>query len=119
MRRAQWAIWTTDDFDAWFDDLADTQQVRVLVSVGLVRHAGPSLGRPHVDTVNGSTFANMKELRVQVSGVPLRIFFAFDPERTAVMLLGGDKSNDRRFYDRMIRRADTLYARHLERLENH
>ena len=118
MADAGWPVWTTDDFDAWFDELAGIQQMRVLVAVGLVREVGPSLGRPHVDTVNGSVFPNMKELRVQVRGAPLRIFFAFDPERTAVILLGGDKTNDRRFYDRMIRRADALYAHHLETLEN-
>jgi predicted XRE-type DNA-binding protein len=103
-----WGITTTGTFDAWFDELSDALQMRVLVAVGLVREVGPGLGRPHVDTVNGSEYPNMKELRVQASGAPIRIFFAFDPERAAVMLLGGDKTGDGRFYQRMLRRADAL-----------
>ncbi|HEX3467846.1 MAG TPA: type II toxin-antitoxin system RelE/ParE family toxin [Candidatus Elarobacter sp.] len=113
-----WAIETTNDFDTWFDALAVSQQAKVLVSVSILREIGPRLGRPHVDTVNGSRYLNMKELRVQASGAPLRIFFAFDPRRVALLLVGGNKTGRGRFYDLMIRRADTLYAEHLEALED-
>ena len=58
----------------------------------------------------------MRELRVQSSGKPLRIFYAFDPRRSAILLIGGDKTGDKRFYDRMIPVADDLYDAHLEEL---
>lgn len=74
------------------------------------------LGRPYADTVKGSRHANMKELRTQSLGRPLRTFFAFDPRRAAILLIGGDKTGDKRFYDRMIPVADRLYDEHVARL---
>jgi hypothetical protein len=67
--------------------------------------------------VSGSTYANLKELRVQAKGKPVRVFFAFDPNRTAVLLNGGEKTGDDRFYFKMIAKADTLFAEHLKGLE--
>ena len=66
--------------------------------------------------MKGSAFANMKELRTQHQGRPLRTFFAFDPRRAAILLIGGDKTGDARFYDRMIPEADRLYREHLDEL---
>lgn len=85
-------------------------------SVELLIAKGPNLGRPHVDIVQGSKHANMKELRTQHKGRPIRTFFAFDPRRTAILLLGGDKSTDNRFYERMIPIADRLYDEYLQEL---
>ena len=79
---------------------------------------GPALGRPHADTVRGSEYANMKELRVQIAGRPIRIFYAFDPRRTGILLIGGDKTGDKLFYDRMVPQADALYAQHLYEIED-
>jgi len=81
-----------------------------------VRAIGPNLGRPHVDTVQGSAFSSMKELRVQVKGDPWRILFAFDPQRQAILLVGGDKAGDKRWYARFIPIADERYRRHLGRI---
>jgi len=67
------------------------------------------LKRPYSDTINGSRHSNMKELRTQHQGRPFRTFFAFDPSRTAILLIGGDKTGDNRFYDRMIPIADDLF----------
>ena len=78
---------------------------------------GPSLSRPHADTVKGSRHKNMKELRIQYEGHPIRAFFAFDPIRQAIILCAGDKSNDKKFYDRMIRIADEEFSTHLAELE--
>ena len=75
---------------------------------------GTGLGRPHADTVGGSRHANMKELRP--SGSTVRIFFAFDPRRVAILLIGGDKSGDSKFYRRMIPIADDLYDQYLMEL---
>ena len=74
---------------------------------------GPKLGRPKVDTLKGSAYANMKELRFVYQGDPYRYFFAFDPVRQAVVLVGGNKAGDKRFYDRLIPIADARFANYL------
>lgn len=113
-----WEIEYTDEFFDWWQTLSVAEQDALAASVGVLEVRGPNLGRPHVDTVHGSRFANMKELRTQVGGRPLRTFFAFDPRRTAILLLGGDKTGDERFYDRMIPLADQLFETHLKEIEN-
>jgi hypothetical protein len=82
-----------------------------------LRERGPQLGRPYVDTVEGSAFTNMKELRVQFRGDPWRILFAFDPRRSAILLVGGNKRGDNRWYKKHLPIADERFRRHLERLE--
>lgn len=81
--------------------------------MGLLERVGPFLSRPHADTVNGSRHSNMKELRTQHAGRPIRTLFAFDPRRTAILLIGGDKTGDARSYDRMVPIADDLYDEYL------
>ena len=76
-----WVIETTDTFDEWFDALDDTDRANVLASMMVLRDRGPMLSRPYADTVNGSSYSNMKELRAQSKGDPIRAFFAFDPKR--------------------------------------
>lgn len=83
----------------------------------LLEQIGPGLGRPTVDSVKGSQFPNMKELRTQHRGEPFRTFFAFDPRRCAILLIGGSKGGDRRFYERYIPLADRLYRDHLNALD--
>jgi hypothetical protein len=112
----RWTVEFTDEFEQWWLTLTEPQQVALDASVQLLIAKGPSLGRPHVDTLKGSRHANMKELRTQHRGRPLRTFFAFDPRRAAILLIGGDKTGDARFYDRMIPLADDLYDQHLEEL---
>lgn len=111
-----WEVEFTDEFEGWWDGLDADEQESVAVSVELLRRLGPSLGRPHADKVKGSAFANMKELRTQHQGRPLRTLFAFDPRRAAILLIGGDKTGDGRFYERMVPEADRLYREHLEEL---
>ena len=82
----------------------------------ILRQFGPQVGRPHVDVIQGSRHSNMKELRTQHKGRPLRTLFAFDPRRCAILLIGGDKTGDERFYARMIPVADQLYDAHLNAL---
>jgi len=113
-----WEINTTDTFDAWYENLDDMDRANVLASMLVLQSQGPMLGRPHADTVNGSVYSNMKELRVQSRGQPLRAFFAFDPERHAILLCAGNKAgNEKRFYQEMIPIADREYAAHLEGLK--
>lgn len=111
-----WHVEYTNEFSVWWETLTSDEQEDVAASVQQLIERGPHLGRPHVDTVNGSRHAHMKELRTQSSGNPLRTFFAFDPNRSAILLIGGHKRGDKRFYDRMIPIADDLYGVYLEEL---
>jgi len=109
---------STEQFDDWFDTLSVPMQEAVLYSVELLRAQGIHLGRPHADTLKGSQYPNMKELRVRHAGHHLRVLFAFDPTRSAVLLLGGDKTAvGNRIYERLIRAADALYETHLQNLK--
>lgn len=113
-----WDVEYTDEFEQWWQTLAKDQQEDLAMSVQLLRNLGPSLPRPHADTVKGSRHSNMKELRTQSQGHPLRTFFAFDPRRSAILLIGGDKTSDDRFYDKMIPLADRLYDEYLKELKD-
>jgi hypothetical protein len=113
-----WTIETTDTFDEWFNNLDDTDRSNVLASLIVLRERGPMLPRPYADTVKGSSHINMKELRVQSKGDPIRAFFAFDPKRRGILLCAGNKTgNEKRFYDEMIPIADREFAAHLKNLE--
>jgi len=78
---------------------------------------GPKLGRPYADTIKGSKFTNMKELRVQFKGDPWRILFAFDPKRRSILLIGGNKRGDKRWYEKNIPIADARFEKHLKQME--
>ena len=78
---------------------------------------GPALPFPHSSGINGSRHAHMRELRVQSGGHPLRVFYAFDPRRTAILLIGGDKTGNDRFYEEYVPRADGLYDAYLDELK--
>src|ERR1041385_4629296 len=109
-----WRVATTSDFDRWFAELGADAQVEVIAKGQLLRVLGPGLSRPHADTLKGSQHANMKELRADTAGMTLRIAFAFDPQRSAILLCAGDKSgvSQKRFYRQLIERADKLYDAH-------
>ncbi len=109
----EWSVLLHPEFDPEFDALPEGVQDELLAALKLLRDRGPALGRPTVDTLKGSVHVNMKELRVQYRGQPWRFLFAFDPTRAAVVLAGGDKTGDGRFYDRLIQIADRRFARHL------
>jgi hypothetical protein len=111
-----WDVEYTDEFGDWWDTLSEDEQESLAVSVELLRQLGPGLPRPHADTLKGSKHPNMKELRTQHKGRPMRTMFAFDPRRCAILLIGGDKTGDNRFYDKMIPLADSLYDQHLKSL---
>lgn len=113
-----WEVEYTDEFEIWWESLTEDEQVDIEASVELLEDFGPGLSRPHVDTVEGSKHSNMKELRTQSSGNPLRTFFAFDPRRKAILLIGGDKKGNDRFYNVMIPKADKIYDEHLKEIED-
>jgi hypothetical protein len=108
-----WEVEFTDQFEGWWDGLSDEAQVLVSASVRLLREQGPALGRPAADTLTGSRHPNMKELRAGT----MRVLFAFDPRRMAVLLIAGDKRGRwKEFYEQMIPVADDLYDEYLEEL---
>jgi hypothetical protein len=115
---AAWSILKTDEFEEWYTQLDGDAKGDIYAAMLVLSEIGPSLGRPRVDSLFGSKHANMKELRVQSNGRPFRIFFAFDPTRNAVLLCGGDKTGDKRFYEVMIKQADELYDSHLKELND-
>ena len=90
-----WTVEVSDEFAQWYGELTDDEHESVNFSVDLLEELGPSLGRPHVDTVRDSRHANMKELRVQHQGKPYRILFAFDPRRSTYLILGRQQNRRR------------------------
>jgi hypothetical protein len=110
-----WKVETTRQFDVWFAELRDDEKVEIAGLVGALQVAGPQLKRPHADTLNGSIYANMKELRGKTSTAVLRVAFAFDPLQAAILLTGGDKSgvSEKHFYRQLIAEADELFKAHL------
>jgi hypothetical protein len=107
-----------DAFDAEFEALVEELQDELLAHAKLLAAFGPDLGRPTVDTLKGSRHTNMKELRFSWSGQVWRVAFAFDPQRQAILLVGGDKggADQRRFYKRLLAVADARYDDHLDTL---
>ena len=108
-----WPVEYTDEFGAWWDTLNEDERVRIAASVGLLERHGPNLRFPHSSGISGSRHGHLRELRVQIAGRPIRVFYAFDPRRTAILLIAGDKTGQDDFYMRMIPVADRLYDEHL------
>jgi hypothetical protein len=111
-----WTVLFHREFNTWFDDLDSALQDEIFALVGVLEEFGPQLGRPRVDSVKGSAFSNMKELRVQFKGEPWRILFAFDPKRRAIMLLVGNKTGHDRWYQENVPIADERFRRYLASL---
>ncbi len=110
-----WEVITRTLFDVWYEKQTDDVQEEIAAYLLIREEIGPQLGRPHVDQVKASEYKNMKELRVQVGGHPFRAFFAFDPERKAIVLCAGDKKgeDEKLFYKRMIKIADAEFTSYL------
>lgn len=113
-----WEVAFGDEFDEEFEALPQAVQDELLASAKLLGSFGPQLGRPHADTLNNSTFANMKELRFEAADGVWRVAFAFDPARKATLLVAGDKTgvSEKRFYKTLIAKADKRYQAHLDRV---
>ena len=115
-------IWSIEFHPEYLAELrteAKPVQVAVIVAARLLEQFGPQLNRPHVDTLKGSAYSNMKELRITLPDGEWRVAFAFDPARKAILLTGGSKSgtSQSKFYERLIRIADRRYADHLSKLK--
>jgi hypothetical protein len=113
-----WQVEYTDEFGAWWETLTTDEQASVAASVGLLEHLGTNLKFPHSSGIHGSRHGHLRELRTQHQGRPFRTLYAFDPRRTAILLIAGDKTGDDRWYDTHIAIADRLYDEHLEQLND-
>lgn len=111
-----WDVEFTDEFETWWHSLTEEEQAKVDASVRLLIHEGPTLDHPHTSSIAKSKHSKMRELRTQVGGRPFRVLYAFDPRRSAILLVGGDKTGNDNWYDIHVPIADKLYDAHLEQL---
>jgi hypothetical protein len=114
-----WNVYLHPKFEKDFAEFSESVQDEIVVLSDLLEEFGPLLSRPWADTLKGSFYANMKELRFKADNGVWRVAFAFDPEQSAILLIAGDKAgtNERRFYRSLIKKADGLYREHLESLK--
>jgi hypothetical protein len=113
----EWNVIFDPDFRIWFYEQEIGFQNEAFAIIEILAESGPTLGRPRVDTLKGSVFNNMKELRIQYQGEPWRILFAFDPQRQAILLVGGNKTGNKRWYEENLPIAERRYEQYLETLE--
>jgi hypothetical protein len=112
-----WVVEEHESYSSWFAEQDKNLQDEILAVLILLKREGPTLDRPRADTIKASQYSNMKELRVQYCGEPWRILFAFDPKRTAILLLGGNKTGNNQWYKENIPIADQRFTEHLEKLK--
>jgi hypothetical protein len=113
----EWEIEVTAEFERWWNSLTVAEQEDVRALVLLLRAFGPALKHPFSSGVTTSRHSHMRELRIQHRGKPYRVLYAFDPRRTAILLLGGKKTGDRRWYKTFVPIADRIYHEYLETLK--
>ena len=111
-----WEVEYTNEFGEWWRDLSVGQQDAVAARVALLMEYGPNLPYPYSSDIRSSRHGAMRELRGQSGGRPLRVFYAFDPRRTSILLIGGDKTGNDRFYKEYVPVADNRYDEHLAEL---
>ncbi len=109
-----WEIEYTDEFEEWWSELAVEARKDVASVVGLLEEWGVHLGYPHSSKIRGTRTGVLRELRIRSGGRYLRVLYAFDPRRTAILLLGGDKTGEKNWYEKYIALAERLYGDHLE-----
>ena len=111
-----WEIEYTDEFEEWWNSLSESEQDIVAAHVGMLELMGPNLRFPYSSGIHGSKYSHLRELRIQYRGEPFRVLYAFDPRRIGILLLGGSKVGDERWYQKFVPLADELYRKHLELL---
>jgi hypothetical protein len=112
-----WEVEYTDEFGQWWAKLSEAEQESVAASVGLLERLGPRLPFPHSSGIARSKHGHMRELRIQHDGRPYRVLYAFDPRRVAILLIGGDKTGNDRWYEEFVPVADRLYDEHVKALK--
>jgi hypothetical protein len=113
-----WVVEFGDELDVEFEELSEEVKSSLIQHLNLLKIYGPQLPRPYADTLNGSVYPNMKELRFNADDGVWRIAFAFDPQRQAIILVAGDKAgqNQKKFYRQLLEKADRRYTAHLDKL---
>lgn len=111
-----WQIEYTDEFGNWWASLTEDEQIEITAHVELLEEKGPGLPFPYSSGVESSRHSHLRELRIQHRGNPYRIFYAFDPRRVAILLIGGNKAGNDRFYARYVPVADELYDEHMNEI---
>jgi len=109
-----WEILRTDEIAEWIKSLDEDAREAIFKNLIILKEIGPYLGRPYVDSVKQSRHKNMKELRVQNKMRVFRIFFIFDADRKAILLIGGDKRGEKRFNEKMIPLADDIFDNYIK-----
>jgi hypothetical protein len=112
-----WDVEFADQFGVWWDGLAVEEQESIIPVVRLLERHGPSLRFPYSSGIAGSKHTHMRELRIQHEGRPYRVLYAFDPRRSAILLIGGDKTGNDRWYDEFVPAADAIYDEHMTQLK--
>ena len=106
----------TDEFEEWWNEISEDEQDSVAAKVELLERLGPQLPHPHCSGIQGSRHSHMRELRIQHQGDPYRVLYAFDPRRMTILLIGGCKTGNDRWYEEMVPVADNLYDEHLKEI---
>lgn len=112
-----WDVEYTDEFGEWWGTLTEAEQEDIAAVIELLEEHGPTLRYPRSSGIENSRHTRMRELRIQHAGRPYRVLYAFNPLRTAILLIGGDKTGDDRWYDKFVPIADDLYDVHLVELK--
>ena len=111
-----WDVEYTDEFELWWGSLTEAEQIDVAAVVDLLAERGTNLRFPFTSGIEGSTLSHMRELRIQHAGYPYRVLYAFDPRRCAILLLGGNKTGGKRWYEKNVPIAEKLYQMHLDEI---
>ena len=112
-----WDVEYTDEFETWWiNELDNAGRESVAAYIALLEERGPALEYPYSSGIRRSRYSHLRELRIQHEGRPYRVLYAFDPRRTAILLIGGTKKGDDRWYEVNVPLAEKLYATHLEQL---
>lgn len=112
-----WEVEYTDEFELWWIGLDECEQIDIASVVNLLEQCGPNLKFPFSSAIEGGKVSHLRELRIQHAGEPYRVLYAFDPRRHAILLLGGNKTGDNRWYEKNIPLAEKLYREHLKILK--
>lgn len=113
----EWEIEYTDEFEAWWNSLNEEEQIDIDSVVGLLEEKGPHLPYPYSSNIEWAKYGEIRELRIQHKGKPYRVIYAFDPRRTAILLIGGRKTGGKRWYEKNVPLAEKIYEEHLKSLK--
>jgi hypothetical protein len=116
--RMEYEVIALEPFIDWFNTLSDVERTRVIATVNVLRSRGVTLRFPLSSGLEGSSHGELRELRAQAAGTPIRVAYGFDPKRRAVLLLGGNKTGDDRFYEWFVPSAEKTWEKHLATLNS-